>query len=875
MAPTNLESIVQTVSRYGPESIERLRPEVWDEIEAKYWASSSAVRSQEDRELEDGYRKRHAEVTARIYEIAAEHARLKAQMMAAEDEWRALDDELKVMDQKFKAERASRASHRAHEDDQKRQWFEGHKRSSEAYPPVRRIHRMDDEETVVDDDVNGVDSMEAYRAKQQAHRPGPLARPLKESPKMDSRGISMGIPPIHAATNGILQNGHSLLNGHAARAAEVTAAHRGASPRSRDSTERAAPSPVSIQEIIRHDPPPQIAESVERSQDQAALAAAAAAGGGFTAVNISAAPSRRQTPEETPRSIGRGPRGRKSLPDSRGSAHDASMLSTPGGSPTQDANATEEEIDPPAEISKSMLDLLDDGTVFTAPATMVGVPLAKISPDHPYWDPEWRPIEDSIRPALEKWQSKHEEHLAKGSTNSSKFLANRQINRGNAILKFLQEGDLHPYQIFGKQFINSNVRNFVNYDTLFRMVQVLEELPKFGIDCSPSEWLRQRLHEVYTESPETFNLAKTIHELYHDEKVMYLRSKSGFGNIGRPSGYKMGDKPSEGRRVVSQGRKRKAEGTPKGTPRGTPRGTPKPGPLQEGEHIMSPIPGHAPILPRPDSSSSHRKIQPHPGPHLQPAPAPQDSYTSSPAFRQLQAQAQQAQQAREYEETKTSIGSNASIPSQSPREPKKQRLSPTPLTPGEPSPTMRIEDDLDYDGYTSTDSYSNDTVLPVDWRVHQVKVANMATNTQVTQYWHWLDQNGSRQGTESNMFEHQVLKDVPPKKVSWGVYKEPFDFHLRLSELVQVEYSPESLRVVMATKPVEGVPHRGNVLAQFKRERTKRRFLRFMKGKGVKLIRVPQHMVDSAWASMDPPTLPIYDGEEGGQGGRALNGPPA
>ncbi len=103
---------------------------------------------------------------------------------------------------------------------------------------------------------------------------------------------------------------------------------------------------------------------------------------------------------------------------------------------------TKDEAEPLAEIRKSMLELRDDGNVFTAPHTMVGVPLEKIYPGHPYWDPNWVAIEDLVRPVLERWIAKHEECPSLGLTASSKSLANRQINRGNAILSFLKDGDL-------------------------------------------------------------------------------------------------------------------------------------------------------------------------------------------------------------------------------------------------------------------------------------------------------------------------------------------------------------------------------------------------------------------------------------------------
>ncbi len=133
-------------------------------------------------------------------------------------------------------------------------------------------------------------------------------------------------------------------------------------------------------------------------------------------------------------------------------------------------------------------------------------------------------------------------------------------------------------------------------------------------------------------------------------------------------------------------------------------------------------------------------------------------------------------------------------------------------------------DELEYYGYTSTDSFSTDSVLRIDWRVYQIKTSKMASSTNITQYWHWC--------ASDNLFEHQVLRDVDP--VSWGVYKEPIDFHLRLEELTEVSYATASPRIVVNTKPYRDIEHRGDILAEFKRDRTKRRFLSFLRDRGVK-----------------------------------------
>jgi hypothetical protein len=185
----------------------------------------------------------------------------------------------------------------------------------------------------------------------------------------------------------------------------------------------------------------------------------------------------------------------------------------------------EEDVQHLPEINQEVLALRDDGVVFTDPPCMRGVPLAKIGPDHPYWEEDWQPIQNFVEQSLQKWRDKYDIYKAMGSSQPIKFLASRQINRGIAILKFLKEGEIHPYQIIGKGYIR---KELCNYDALFRMVKLLEELEKLNVDVTPTQWLRQRLHELCLEMGDNFSLARTCSGLYHDPKVMNLRRRSGF-----------------------------------------------------------------------------------------------------------------------------------------------------------------------------------------------------------------------------------------------------------------------------------------------------------------------------------------------------------
>lgn len=504
--------------------------------------------------------------------------------------------------------------------------------------------------------------------------------------------------------------------------------------------------------------------------------------GGFTPVNSGLYRPPVADPLDAPSSV---PSKRKSLPSKKGGRKSLPNMAIRGkedAEPMEDSilgNADGEDAqsvepaDPGPEISKATLLLRDNGVEFTEPEIMRGVPLDRITPDHPYWDPKWEELDQVTQQKLDSWKRKLEECLA---LNKNRFLAGRQVNRGNTIMTFLQKTDFHPYQLVGKKWIT---KGLVSYDTIFRLAQVIEELPKLGVNVTPVAWVRQRMHELYMEQGEEFSLAKTVHELYHDPKLRALRTKAGVGNIGRPSGVKKG--------MTSKDAKAKARDKDKDAANGTP--------------------------------SRKRRRQ------------------SSGSLKQEFKQEDQA----------SPVGFTMS-----PRSAKKQRSGSRPNSSGKQdaevgaavSPSLAhypqraypatAEDEFAHDGYTSTDSYSGDHIMSIDFRVMQLKTAQHTTNISHTQYWHWISDK------TSSHFEHQVLRTVEPS-ASWGVYKEPLDFHLRLHELELVEFCLEPgsdcLKIVVHTRPVAKVEHRGILMAFFKRERTMKRFLCFLNKKGVPLVK--------------------------------------
>jgi hypothetical protein len=510
-------------------------------------------------------------------------------------------------------------------------------------------------------------------------------------------------------------------------------------------------------------------------------------GGSFTAVNdASAADDMEEQTEaaafktsewdkssESPtRATKKGPR--KSLPTTR----------KPPTPATPAATSFQSETDTLPEITKEVLCLRDDGVVFTDPPMMRGVPLAKISPDHPYWDPEWKPIEEIVEPIRQKHQEKYDQLEQSGSTHRDKHLANRDAKRGRTVLQFLEEGELHPYQLVGKDWINYRI---TNYDTLFRLAQLLtEELPKMNLDIKPSEWLRHRLWELYQEKGDRFDVAGWISKAYHDRKIEQLREKNGFARVGRP--------PAHATKSTETGSTSKKSTAPRSLKRKDPHQTPDSTPSK-------------PKMAMPSKASPTAAAT---------AAAPQQNRPKKIKIITSKSQ--------------TSGGEPLSA-----KTPKIVLNSPFPT-----SATVEKEplgSPLEYDGYTSTDSISDDKLHPNDWRLHQVRTRTFATNPKVTQYWHWVTENKDKKNPKE--IEHQVLEWVRPAR--WAVFKKPYNFHLMLDDVQEVAFARGSTKViVMHRKGKDGkdTNPRGNVMAQFKRERTKRRFLSFLREKGVKVVEV-------------------------------------
>jgi hypothetical protein len=333
------------------------------------------------------------------------------------------------------------------------------------------------------------------------------------------------------------------------------------------------------------------------------------------------------------------------------------------------------------EINQANLVLRNNGEVYTYPECVEGVPLVKIDENHPYWDPDWKDVRTEITEARERWKEKQaatiEAEARNEKTGSTKYQIGRQVNRGTKILEFLETGEISPYQLLGKRYMHSSKGGITSYDTLFRLCETLSELSKFNLDVAPVDWMRQRLYELMMAKGRSFNLAKTVHDFYHDPKLMALRSKHGFKNIGRPSG---GGRPSLG----------SVNG-------GTPRPTGGKRKSMHGSGVSTP-----------------RELS---------------FVDQTPLATQLSLAQQNA----------TPSQSQAPDSSQQQQLPKRTKLVNSTPQKQTSAVAMAVRSALPAETFSDTDEHSGRPIYMQDWRLSQVKTRLFSGSTKLTQYWRWKE----------------------------------------------------------------------------------------------------------------------------------------
>ncbi|KAI1105645.1 hypothetical protein F4804DRAFT_303587 [Jackrogersella minutella] len=714
----------------------------WNEVERKYWETTKYTREREDTKRRLEYDDQQDQLRSSLRKSYDKKAHLQRELQILVDSIQQQEKQQERLVHEFEETGSRVLAQRQREDWTQEEWFARAREESaskeNARPKSSSGRRQSNRD--VQPQTNGAGWTSINGARRRSRReeeeeppadPGNLLSSIYHNPVEEAESINGRAMPLRSGGNRVRPGPplNSVVSNGAPGEMDVSAAEGYPVGRARDRP---------LKPKQRHSLP--------------SYPAAARTPNG-----------KPPGPEPCSEPKAKSPPGRKSLPSAKGSVPPADR-STPAASDAK-------------EITKERLVVKDDGKVVIEPPMFAGIPLEQIDKDHPYWDPEWEPLEDIIQPQLDKWKEKLEQlKQTPDAIRHTIFLANRQVNRGQAVVDFLRAEQWHPYQFVGKEMMGKFYKTFINYDTMFRLVNVHEELKKFDLEMTPLEWLRQRMYDIEEAQGEKFNLSRITHDLYHDANLKLLREKHGFGNIGRPSGYKLNEKNPE--RAAAKKIKQEQAGSVR----------------RKGRRSIGQV--------DPEETPSAEDVQ----------------------------KGGLGQPPQEFLEPVT------------PRLQKRQRLEPAPPK-QEPE-----EDDLEYSGWTSTDSFSAGRIMHLDWRVYQIKTRDLTTSTEVTQYWTWKQDKG--------LFEHQVLRDVHPK-VTWGFYQKPINFDLTLEEIKEIQYSPDGQKILVVIKDEK----RGNVLAYFKRARTKKRFLSFAKKKGIQLAKRTRVQLEETWDTMESKTLPDEDSD--------------
>jgi hypothetical protein len=98
--------------------------------------------------------------------------------------------------------------------------------------------------------------------------------------------------------------------------------------------------------------------------------------------------------------------------------------------------------------------------------------------------------------------------------------------------------------------------------------------------------------------------------------------------------------------------------------------------------------------------------------------------------------------------------------------------------------------------------------------------------------------------TDDKVIEHQVLKSVRP--IKWSVFKKPYNLHRKPADIQEVAFVRGSTSIIITDrKGCEGndIGPRSEMMAQFKRDRTKCQFLGFLgRENSVKIVEVEKRV---------------------------------
>lgn len=186
--------------------------------------------------------------------------------------------------------------------------------------------------------------------------------------------------------------------------------------------------------------------------------------------------------------------------------------------PPPSPEATDLTADPPPNPEATDLTPRHNGTYYTHPECIEGVPLDKVDSGHEYWERSWRNLEKVYTEELHTTQTK--------AWKCNVAYVREKTRRIEAILNFLQHGSFSPYQLLSKKY----PVNWCALRPCYRLCATVTGLQRHGIP-DPVAWLRERLAEL-SEDPK-FDFTRTMDGFYNDEKLVALRNAHRLRAYGR------------------------------------------------------------------------------------------------------------------------------------------------------------------------------------------------------------------------------------------------------------------------------------------------------------------------------------------------------
>jgi hypothetical protein len=176
---------------------------------------------------------------------------------------------------------------------------------------------------------------------------------------------------------------------------------------------------------------------------------------------------------------------------------------------------------------------------YSYPECVKGVPVDKIDKSHDYWERTWPDLVAVVEEEREIAKKRHHEAIEDASRKErciSKTPYLTRVGNCDKILKFLNSGYAHPYQLLSKEY-SWTKRTYTppSVDTLYYLVEMIQELEESGLD-DPIDIIRKELHELFSANATHPTLSQAIKRIFQpadsEDSEDWSDDENEFMNIG-------------------------------------------------------------------------------------------------------------------------------------------------------------------------------------------------------------------------------------------------------------------------------------------------------------------------------------------------------